>query len=613
MADQPFRVLFVSDDNACRSPMAEALLCDLCTDDIDVTSAGLMAGSLSAQAVEVLEEVGITITHQPRALAELGKQTFDLVITLSEPARELHANPRALSSTPGHSGDPAMIPLCAGVPFHLHWDIASPTSDAGDADPLVDACRATRDTLRERVSSLLEQGWLQSVQDERRRQRALLDAMQDGVLIHDDLQIIYQFNQAAEQMTGFRREDVLGRHCHELFAPTGFCRGQCDFACGIPSSFEGRKRDVPLVTHSGESRVMRMSVTRTVGERDAGHVVASFRDVTELLTLRQDVRRTRSLHGMVAASAAMQEVFETIRQVASTEYPTLILGESGTGKELVANAIHLESPRAGGPFVPINCGALPENILESELFGHVRGAFTGAIRDKKGRFELAKGGTLFLDEVGELSPAFQVRLLRVLQEKRFEKVGGEKTVEADVRILAATNRDLRRMAREGEFREDLFYRLCVIPITLPPLRDRREDIPQILERVLEQIRKESGKEISSVSHDAMQALMTHNWPGNVRELINVLQYASVRCSEREIDAVHLPTDLMPADAAPGQAMTAPAFVPTPVDAPRRRLKLTVESVRDAIAQAGGNKVKAAKLLGVGRATLYRFLDRHPVS
>jgi len=594
--------------------MAKALLSAQCSDGIEVESAGLSAGDAPPQVIEVMGEIGIECAGAPHTLAALGQQMFDLVITLCEPAQQLRLSHGA---NPGKRAvDPALIPLCAGVPFHLHWDVAAPATTADDPAGNVDAYRATRDTLREHITSLTEQGWLQALREERLHQQALLDAMQDGVLIHDDLQIIHQFNRAAEKMTGFRREDVLGKHCHDLFAPTGFCGGQCDFACGIPAPFDERRRDVPLVTQSGESRVMRMCVNRTTGEHQEGHVVASFRDVTELLNLRRDVRSSRSLHGMVAASAAMQEVFETIRQVASTEYPTLILGESGTGKELVASAIHLESPRASGPFVPINCGALPENILESELFGHVRGAFTGAIRDKKGRFELARGGTLFLDEVGELSPAFQVRLLRVLQEKRFEKVGGEKTIDADVRILAATNRDLRKMARDGEFREDLFYRLCVIPITLPPLRDRREDVPQIVEKVLAQIRQESGKEITAVSQDAMHALMTHRWPGNVRELINVLQYASVRCTGTEIDAAHLPPDLAPVTAM--AAVLATGTTPTPNAAaasppPRRRLKLTIEAVRAAIDEAGGNKVKAAKLLGVGRATLYRFLDRNPVS
>jgi transcriptional regulator with GAF, ATPase, and Fis domain len=285
----------------------------------------------------------------------------------------------------------------------------------------------------------------------------------------------------------------------------------------------------------------------------------------------------------------------------------LISGESGTGKELVASAIHQESRRKGNPFVPVSCGALPDSILESELFGHVRGAFTGAIRDKKGRFELADGGTLFLDEVGELPSSFQVKLLRVLQEMRFERVGGEKSISVDVRIIAASNRDIRRMVQDGHFREDLFYRLCVVPIVLPPLRERREDIPFIVERILERVREETGKPIDAVANDAMDLLLDYSWPGNIRELINALQFAAVRCSQEEILPRHLPPEVSRAIPAAPVADAAPTPA-APEPSSRRRTKLTREAVEEAIEAANGNKVQAAKILGVGRATLYRFLS-----
>jgi transcriptional regulator with PAS, ATPase and Fis domain len=288
----------------------------------------------------------------------------------------------------------------------------------------------------------------------------------------------------------------------------------------------------------------------------------------------------------------------------------LITGESGTGKELVAAAIHNESGRGAGSLVPLNCGALPENILESELFGHVRGAFTGAIRDKKGRFELADGGTLFLDEIGELSLPVQVKLLRVLEEKKFERVGGEKPISVDVRIISATNRDLREMVSEGRFREDLFYRLCVVPIKLPPLRDRREDFPYLVEHVLDRIRRESGKTVVSVSNAALDCLLAHRWPGNIRELINALQFASVRCTGEVIWPQHLPPEVRRTEnerKPPAVSHTETSGV-SGRPSKRGRAKLTPESVKNALSETGGNKVKAAQLLGVGRATLYRYLD-----
>jgi DNA-binding NtrC family response regulator len=291
---------------------------------------------------------------------------------------------------------------------------------------------------------------------------------------------------------------------------------------------------------------------------------------------------------MVAISTPMRDVFESIEQVATSDYPVLLFGESGTGKELAANAIHRRSRRKGGPFVPINCGALPENILDSELFGHVRGAFTGAIRDKKGRFELAHRGTLFLDEVGELSPAFQVKLLRALQEKCFE----------------------RSMIRAGSFRQDLFYRLCVVPLTMPPLRSRVEDVPLLVEQMMEQIREESGKDIGDVSDRAMRLLMGYRWPGNVRELINALQFASVRCSETVIRAAHLPAEIQQLSQPRRGSLNLPGA--RLADAPRKRTRLDVERVEAALAETGGNKVQAARVLGVGRATLYRFLKDHPL-
>ena len=613
--DRKLRVLFLCGGNSCRSQMAEALLRSLAGDRVETASAGLTAEGVHPLSMRVMDEMGLDISHQQsRSVDDLDRRTWDVIVTLCQPARDLCVTPATLMQPQGDADAGTQIPpVLAGNPHLLHWQIPDPAKAAGSDAQVLTAFREARDLIRDRITAFVEHGYLAALTEERHSRRQLLDGLSDGVLIHDDNQVFQVMNRAAERLTGMTRDQVLGRRCHDIFGDAGLCGGQCDFRDGAPGTFPRKSRDVVFTSAEGEDRRVRMVINyvNTAGGKP-DQVVATLHDVTELDRLRERSRHAHSLHGMVAISGVMKEIFETIRQVSASEYSTLILGESGTGKELTANAIHNESRRKGGPFVPINCGALPENILESELFGHVRGAFTGAIREKKGRFELADGGTLFLDEVGELSQAFQVRLLRVLQEKQFEKVGGEKSIRVDVRIVSATNRDLRQMVADGEFREDLFYRLCVVPITLPPLRDRREDIPLIIEQVLEQIREESGKDIRSISSEAVQVLMGCRWQGNIRELINALQFASVRCQGTEIEANHLPPDVQ-RPSEDRLALPTAALAELAVSAPRRRRKLTVEAVREALAETGGNKVKAAKVLGVGRATLYRFLTDNPVS
>ena len=609
IVDKTFRVLFVCGGNSCRSQMAEGFLRSLADDEVLVASAGLTAEGVNPRALEVMKEVDIDISEQTsKTIADLGAQTFDLVVTLCEPAREYCV---AYIGPDSSSDAVEKNPVLGGDPYRLHWAIRDPAKATGSDAEILAAFQHARDEVQRRVRSLVEEGYLSTFREERTRLQKALDSLGDGLLIHDDQRRICEFNRAAERITGFTREEVLGRDCHEVFGPHGFCGGQCDFLAGKPRPFDKRERDIAFVTKDGVDRKIKMVVsTMEVGEDRPDQVVATIRDVTEVTSLRNRTKAVRSLHGMVAVSSAMQDVFETIRLVSTSDYPTLIFGESGTGKELTAHAIHNESRRNGGPFVPVNCGALPENILESELFGHVRGAFTGAVRDKKGRFELAHRGTLFLDEVGELSPAFQVKLLRVLQEKSFEKVGGEKSITVDVRIISATNRDLEKMLTEGTFREDLYYRLCVVPVTIPPLRDRREDIPFLAEQILGQISEETGREIHAISDSALELLMGHPWPGNVRELINALQFATVRSTGTKVELKHLP----PSITRRAGHFASPVGLRSGSDEPkkRRNLKLTTEAVKQALAEAGGNKVRAAKLLGVGRATLYRFLGANPI-
>jgi DNA-binding NtrC family response regulator len=290
----------------------------------------------------------------------------------------------------------------------------------------------------------------------------------------------------------------------------------------------------------------------------------------------------------------MLAVYEQIRNLAEADYPVHITGETGTGKELVAAAIHNQSARPGGPFVPVNRDALPEGLLESELFGHVKGAFSGAIRDKKGRFELADAGTLFLDEVSELPRHMQVKLLRVLQEGSFERVGTEKTIPVNVRIISATNRDLRREMERQNFREDLYYRLSVVPIRIPPLRERRNDIPLLASHFLK-LAAEHGRKAPRLSEEALSLMMDYGWPGNVRELQNAIHFALVKSRGPPIEAEHLPLEI--------RQMSCMTSKPGP------KPRLTPKAVASAVEKAGGNRSKAAKLLGISRATLYRFLEK----
>ena len=425
----------------------------------------------------------------------------------------------------------------------------------------------------------------------------VLDNLKDGIIAHDFQRRIFYFNSEAERITGFSREEVIGKDCHQAMGGP-FCGGHCSFCGESPVLGESSSYRTHILTKTGEPRTLEMTVTMmTDDEEKPFGVLAVFRDLTDLMELRRRAGELVSFSNIIGRDARMQDVFEQIRDVADYDFPVHIFGETGTGKELVAAAIHNESRRGGAPFVPINCGALPENLIESELFGHVKGAFSGAVRDKKGRFELAEGGSVFLDEVAELSIEMQVKLLRFLQESTFEKVGGEKTLSSNVRVISATNKDLKREVKAGRFREDLYYRLNVIPISLPALRERKTDIPLLVDHFLDKCTQRHGKKSPDISKEAISRMMGYNWPGNVRELENAVQFSIVRCKGKTIVPSDLPMEL---GVEREEAIKR---------GPSR--KLDSASVREALLKTGGNKAKAARVLGVGRATLYRFLDDHP--
>jgi sigma-54 dependent transcriptional regulator, acetoin dehydrogenase operon transcriptional activator AcoR len=435
----------------------------------------------------------------------------------------------------------------------------------------------------------------------------ILDNLKLGIIAHTPERIITIFNKEAERITGYSKSEVLGNDCHTVFqAP--FCGSKCSFCDGAPDfPFGSKEYPLNIITKDGMTRQLEMTVSAIIDQDNIFKgVLASFKDVTESINLSLKTENLSSFAGIIGKDKTMQDIFRQIRDVALYNYPVTVTGDTGTGKERVACAIHDISDYGTGAFVPVNCGALPEGIVESELFGHVKGAFSGAIKERKGRFELAHKGTLFLDEVAELPLKTQVKLLRFLQEGTFEKVGGEKKVSVNVRIISATNKNLKKEVTAGKFREDLFYRLNVIPIHLPPLRQRKSDIPLLTAHFLKEAEQESPNPVPTLAPDALNILMDYHWPGNVRELKNVIQFSVVRSRGSRI----LPSDL-PLEITQGMDLSLRMEEEqTSLEIPVAREKLDSESVTAAIKKAGGNKSKAARILGVGRATLYRFLDRN---
>jgi len=353
---------------------------------------------------------------------------------------------------------------------------------------------------------------------------------------------------------------------------------------------------------------------------DVEELKAKVRNALERRDLRQEnvllkraLRSASAFANMVGRSKPMEAVFDLIETVAPTNSTILVTGESGTGKELVARAIHVHSMRREGAFVALNCGALPETLLESELFGHMRGAFTGAAVTKKGLLEMAEHGTVFLDEISEMSPMMQVKLLRVLQERTFRRLGGAEEIVADIRIITATNRDLSRLVADGRFREDLFYRINVIPIALPPLRERREDIPLLAEHFLSKFRDQMGKSIDGISPDAVRCLEAFGWPGNVRQLENVIERAVALERGAVIQIDSLPTDIRVPAAAPGSVGAGEDAIQLPaqgLDLPRRLEAQEREYVAQALSQAGGRHDRAAQLLAISPRQFRYLLDKH---
>ena len=428
---------------------------------------------------------------------------------------------------------------------------------------------------------------------------AILESISDGVFTVDLEWRIMSFNRAAEEITGVPRKVAIGRRCSEVFRSS-----MCGAGCALQQTLKTSK---PIIGKSGyiidsDGNRIPISVSTAVLRDADGRVTGgaeTFRDLSDVEALRRELEGKFRVGDLSSRSPLMQRVFEVLPAIAASPSTVLILGDTGTGKELVARTIHALSPRNRGPFIAVNCGALPDTLLESELFGYKAGAFTGANKDKPGRFALAKGGAIFLDEIGEINPALQVRLLRVLQERTYEPLGATRSESTDARIMVATNRDLAEQVRRGVFREDLYYRVNVVRIVLPPLRRRKEDIPLLVEQFVARFNRLQRKSVQGITAEALSLLMAHDWPGNIRELENAIERAFILCGEGQIGIGHLPEDL----TARGAGAGADSDVRSSHDI------LDTQAILSALERNAFNRQAAAKELGIHKTTLFRRMKK----
>lgn len=423
----------------------------------------------------------------------------------------------------------------------------------------------------------------------------ILESISDGVFTVDHEWRITSFNRAAEAITGIPRHRAIGKYCWDIFRSN-----MCEKDCALRRTMKQGKSFIDTSTYiiAKEGRPIPVVVSASLLKDKRGRIlggVETFRDMSLVEELRKELEGRFQVGDIVSRNAGMHKIFRILPQVAESDSTVLIQGETGTGKELFAKAIHELSPRHTKPFVAVNCGALPDTLLESELFGYKKGAFTDAARDKPGLFATAEGGTILLDEIGDLSAAFQVRLLRVLQDRTYQPLGATAPLQANVRIIAATNKELGQLVEQGLFRQDLFYRVHVIRLDLPPLRQRKEDIPMLVERFIGRLNRLQSRSIEGISQEALSLLMFHDYPGNIRELENIIEHAFVLCSEGQIQAHCLPGNLR---ISTPQAIKHGKMNDT--------MKLTeARMIQDALKRNAYNRLAAARELGIHKSTLFR--------
>lgn len=424
----------------------------------------------------------------------------------------------------------------------------------------------------------------------------ILDSIAEGVFTVDKNFRINFFNKAAERITGHKKEEVIGRFCKHVFQ-SEFCFSDCPIAIVLQTRKNIYDFESNIKTCVGDKKPIKLNAAVLYNELNepTGGII-SFRDISVFEEIGINLYKGTQFHSMIGHSKQMQNIFSLIEEISDSDAPVLIHGESGTGKELIANAIQKTSNRKDKPFIKFNCSVFPQNLLASELFGHVKGAFTDAIKDRVGRFELADKGTIFLDEVAEMPPHTQIQLLRILQEGTFERIGESITRHTDVRIIAATNINIKEALKKGSFREDLFYRLSVIPIEVAPLRERKEDIPPLVYHFLNKFSLIYKKEITEIDESALEILLNYNWPGNVRELENAIEYAFVRTiNKNKIEKQKLPASILENSSYAKYTFHSPI---NSLDKEKTNLLVLLEKHR-------WNKTKVAKELGIGRTTLWR--------
>jgi len=433
-------------------------------------------------------------------------------------------------------------------------------------------------------------------------QNVILDSIREGVFTVDmDWRITY-FNRAAEEITGIRRQKAVGRQCRDILR-ADVCETNCTLAATMKTGKPIMNKAVHIIDAQGKRRAV--AISTALLKDSSGKIIGgveTFRDTSTVEELRKEIEGRYRCEDIISQSHKMQSLFAILPNIAQSNTTVLIEGESGTGKELFARAIHSISSRKNKPFIAINCGALPDTLLESELFGYKAGAFTDAKKDKPGRFALAEGGTIFLDEIGDVSAAVQVKLLRVLQEKTYEPVGGVSTVKADVRIITASNKKLDQLVKKGKFREDLYYRINVMKLELPPLRDRKEDIPLLVEHFISRFNRLHNKNICCVTNEVTTCLLAYDYPGNVRELENMIEHCFVLCAGEIIEAKHLPASVRPAVKTDKIESSQPATI--------KQMELIL--ITQALRRNNGNKTATAKELGIDKSTLFRKMKTYDI-
>ena len=425
---------------------------------------------------------------------------------------------------------------------------------------------------------------------------AIMDCVADGLFTVDEGLTITHFNKAAEEITGVSQSEAIGKPCYEIFKSEA-CSGACPMVEAIATG-QSIQREVEITDLKGRKKLISVSASTLFDT--AGNVIGgveTVRDLTPMTSIKEEIQEKYSFRSLVSRNPAMRRLFDVMEDIATSNATVFINGESGTGKELFARAIHDLSPRRNGPMVTVNCGALPETLLESEIFGVRKGAFTGATENRPGRLEMCNGGTFFLDEIGDLPLPLQVKLLRVLENHEFQPLGARTPIKADVRFITATHRNLEEMVADGTFRQDLYFRINIVTLNIPPLRDRREDIPLLIDMALQRFNLTYNKKVRSVSPEVLKLMLTHSFPGNVRELLNLIEQSVILCRGTEITLDHLPSNFLNLTQDHAQTIRRSGKLPS------------ASELRSLLTRYDGNRSDVARELNIDRTTLWRWMKR----